>query len=74
MTKPTIRELLDAAGKSGAEDLQGLMDRALAGTLLAGRVEKVIALHRPDESYTCGHCQTRSRLRCATVRLLEGEP
>jgi len=63
MTKFTIRELLDIIriGSPAEVDLD-----------LAERVEKVLKLHEPDESYTCGHCQTH--LRCGTMRALEGEP
>ncbi len=72
MSKPTARELVEAA-------------QTTQGRELASRVEAVLALHKRIKSnvwihgvqqFVCGYCGTeglREDWPCPTVRLLNGE-
>jgi hypothetical protein len=90
MSKPSICELIDDSRNGPAdgnvllllpkdrEAFDVLMARAHAGFLLAGRVEKVLALHSEVEPHmherASAHCdECLSPWPCATVRLLNGE-
>jgi hypothetical protein len=75
MTAPTARELLTDI----SENIAGRP--AVAGRLLAARVEKVLALHRKstmgdsDQFPCCAECTEEYRVAwpCPTVRILNGE-
>lgn len=77
-TPPTARELLRVGYEEEQNGKLAQLNRLVAGSILAARVEKVLALHSigdvglpPSARPRCGSC--REHWPCPTVRILNGE-